>query len=169
VNCEIQAASYEIVAPFPEGQLVRFWQWYEENRGAMMDDNSPKTLDALREKHRRDTLAGGLSYAIYQNGLPVGAVWGEHAGDDIYIGHLVFERDVLTSAEKFAATKDALGKMFQAGARKVAWMLYPENRAFNIFLLKLGATTEGYLRKGTRKQGAVHDLLLLASFPEDFS
>jgi RimJ/RimL family protein N-acetyltransferase len=171
VNCEVQyeqMTSFRLVSPFPERELEKFWRWCEENRSAMMDDGAPQDFEALKAKNARDLKNGALTYGVLAaDGRCVGAVWGESAGDSIYYGHLVFERDWFTPSEKLAATKDALGKMFAAGARKIVWMAYPDNRPFLIFLLKLGATTEGYIRKGTRKAGNVADFLLLATFPED--
>jgi RimJ/RimL family protein N-acetyltransferase len=87
----------------------------------------------------------------------------------MYMGHLVFDREGLTSKEKLELTRDAIKRMFKAGARKIIWHLYADNRAFNIFLTKLGAEHEGTLRQGTRRNGELVDVVMMASFPEGTS
>jgi hypothetical protein len=160
--------AFSLVSPFPESDIPLFWKWFQDNQGAMMDDQCPKTIEELVAKNKRDLENGALTFGVMSNGKCAGAVWAENGGDGIYIGHLVFD-STLPPKDKLAAAREGLVSMFAKGARKIVWQLYPDNRAFAIFLLKLGATTEGYLRRSTRKAGNVADLILMASFPEDFA
>jgi RimJ/RimL family protein N-acetyltransferase len=161
------ASKYEIVSPFPEECFPAFWSWMAEFREQMVDDFSPQTFQELVAKARQDQAAGGKSYAIMQNGVVVGCVWGEHVGDRVYAGHLVFDRDSLKSAEKLEATKITLQRFFSEGARKIRWMALSDNRAYRIFLRRLGATFEGELKRETRRQGKECDVVLFASFPAE--
>ncbi len=161
------ASKYEIVSPFPEDCFPAFWTWVKEFEEQMVDDFSPQTFQELVAKARQDLAAGGKSYAIMQNAKLVGCVWGEHVGDQVFSGHLVFERDALKSAEKLEATKLTLQQFFSEGARKIRWMALADNRAYRIFLRRLGATLEGELKKETRRQGELCDVVLFASFPAE--
>ena len=161
------ASKYEIVSPFPEKYLLAFWTWMAEFKEQMVDDFSPQTFQELVAKAQQDLAAGGKSYAIMMNGAVVGCVWGEHVGDQVFSGHLVFERDALKSAEKLEATKLTLQQFFSEGARKIRWMALSDNRAYRIFLRRLGATLEGELKKETRRQGELCDVVLFASFPAE--
>ncbi|KKL95845.1 hypothetical protein LCGC14_1850540 [marine sediment metagenome] len=158
---------YEIVSPFPEECLPLMWQWINEFREQMVDDFTPKTFEEMIEKERSDREAGGRFYTIVQKGTVVGFVWGEHVGDQVYAGHLVFDRDALRPAEKLEAAKLALNRFFSEGARKIRWMAFTDNRAYRIFLRRLGATFEGELKKETRRQGELCDVVLFASFPTE--
>ncbi len=161
------ATKYEIVSPFPEDYLLTFWTWMAEFKEQMVDDFSPQTFQELVAKARQDLAAGGKSYAIIQNGKLVGCVWGEHVGDQVFSGHLVFESDALKSAEKLEATRLTLQQFFSDGARKIRWMALADNRAYRIFLRRLGASFEGELKKETRRQGELCDVVLFASFPAE--
>ena len=161
------AAKYEIISPFPEECLLVFWTWMAEFKEQMVDDFSPQTFQELAAKARQDLAAGGKSYAIMMNGNLVGCVWGEHVGDQVFSGHLVFDRDSLKSAEKLEATKLTLQQFFSEGARKIRWMALADNRAYRIFLRRLGATFEGELKRETRRQGELCDVVLFTSFPAE--
>jgi RimJ/RimL family protein N-acetyltransferase len=161
------AAKYEILSPFPEECLQLFWDWMLEFKDQMVDDFSPQTFEQLVEKAKADRLAGGKSYAIVQKGTVVGCVWGEHVGDQVYAGHLVFDRDALTPSEKLEAAKLTVKRFFSEGARKIRWMALSDNRAYRIFLRRLGATFEGELKRETRRQGKECDVVLFASFPTE--
>jgi hypothetical protein len=160
---------YEILSPFPEECLQLFWRWMQEFKDQMVDDFTPKTFEEMTEKAQRDQEAGGKSYAIVQKGTVVGCLWGEHVGDQVFAGHLVFDRDALTPREKLEAAKLTLGRFFSEGARKIRWMALADNRAYRIFLRRLGAKLEGELKKETRRQGELCDVVLFASFPEEQS
>ena len=160
-------AKYEIISPFTEEYLLPFWTWMKEFEEQMVDDFSPQTFQELQAKARQDLAAGGKSYAIMKEGILVGCVWGEHVGDQVFSGHLVFERDALKSAEKLEAAKLTLQQFFSEGARKIRWMALADNRAYRIFLRRLGATLEGELKKETRRQGELCDVVLFASFPAE--
>lgn len=131
----------------------------------MVDDFSPQTFEQLVLKARADAEAGGKSFAITKEGRLVGCLWGEHVGNDVYSGHLVFDRDELSPAEKLEAAKEAMHRFFEDGARKIRWMALPDNRAYRLFLRKLGAGFEGELKQETKQGGELKDLLLFASFP----
>ena len=161
------ASKYEIVSPLPNGEFHKVWDWLQEFRKQTIDDFSPQTLEQLVEKAKTDILAGGKSYAIFNEGCFVGCLWGEHAGDQVYAGHLVFDRDALMPKEKLEAAKLALKQFFSDGARKIRWLALADDRAYRIFLRRLGATLEGELKKETRRQGELCDVVLFASFPTE--
>jgi RimJ/RimL family protein N-acetyltransferase len=158
---------FRIVSPFPEEYVPRMWTWLEEFRRQMLDDYCPQTLDDLKAKNRQDLANGAITYAVLDAKLkPIGAVWGEHLGDHQYMGHLVFDRESLTSSEKIEAARSAIARMFCDGARKICWQMFSDNRAFRIFLKRLGAEIEGNLRQATRRNGELVDVTLMASFPD---
>lgn len=160
-------AKYEIVSPFPEGFLPGFWTWMLDFKEQMVDDFSPQTFQELQTKAQYDLSVGGKSYAIMKNGTLVGCLWGEHVGDQVFSGHLVFDRDSLTPSEKLEAAKLTLKKFFSDGARKIRWMALSDNRAYRIFLRRLGAEFEGELKQETRRKGKPCDVVLFASFPDE--
>ena len=166
----IDVTTYAITSPFPEEYLPLMWGWLDEFREQMVDDYCPKTFEEMVEKNKRDLAHGAKVYAVIgEAGVPVGVIWGELAGDDVYLGHLVFARYALSAAEKMAATRESLRRLFAAGARKVVWQVLADNRAFLIFLRRIRAHVEGHLRDGTRRGGKLVDVVLMASFPGDFA
>lgn len=154
-----------IVAPFPIEALPLMWKWLTEFRKEMVDDFSPQTYDELVEKCRADSEKGAKSYAIIHEGQIVGCVWGEPVGNDVFSAHLVFERDGLNPQEKLGATQAAVKQFFSEGARKLRWMTLSDNRAYRLFLRRLGAQYEGELKLETKQNGEMKDLMLFASFP----
>jgi RimJ/RimL family protein N-acetyltransferase len=160
------STEFKIVSPFPEEFYPLVWELLQEFSRETLDDRSPKSLDELIEKDRRDRESGGLSFAVVgEDGIPVGAVWCEAIGDGLGIGHLVFSRYELTSGQKLEATRAAVAMMFAAGMRKISWSLFSDNRPFHLFLRKLGAVEEGRLKEQVRRHGELVDMLLMASFP----
>ena len=139
----------------------------QEFKEQMVDDFTPQTFDELREKESRDRNAGGRSYAILHKERAVGCLWGESVGDQVFSGHLVFDRDALTPAEKLEAAKMTLKQFFSDGARKIRWLALSDNRAYRIFLRRLGAEFEGELKQETRREGKLCDVVLFPSFPDE--
>jgi hypothetical protein len=156
----------KIVSPFPEDQMEHIYGWMEEFRKQMVDDFTPQDLSAVIQRGRDAMSSGAKSYAILIDGEVVGAVWGEHLGDNVYMGHLAFDRYTLTPKEKLSATRDAVARFFTDGARKIVWQLFTDNRPFRLFLRRLGAEHEGTMRQSTRREGKLTDVDLMASFPE---
>src|SRR5262249_23857759 len=166
VDLEDMLDEFRIVSPFPEEFYPVVWELLQEFARETLDDRSPTSLDELIEKDRCDRENGGLSFAVVgQNGMPVGAVWCEAIGDGLGIGHLVFARYELTSAQNLEVTSAAVAMMFAAGMRKISWSLFGDNRPFHLFLRRLGAVEEGRLKDQVRRNGELVDMLLMASFP----
>ena len=155
----------QIISPFPESELGHLMGWMEEFKQQMVDDFTPQDLAGVIERNASGLANGLKSYAIVSDGETVGAVWGEHMGDGIYMGHLAFDRYTLTSMQKLTATRAALAKFFSDGCRKIMWQLFTDNRPFRLFLRRLGAEHEGTLRQSTRRGGILTDVDLMASFP----
>jgi hypothetical protein len=158
---------FTVVSPFPFEHLPKMWSWLQHFDALMVDDYCPKSFEEMAEKNKRDLANGAKTYAIMSDGQPVGAVWGEFVGDGVYIGHLVFDRYTLTSSEKMQLARMALKQFFADGARKIQWQLYADNRAFRVFLKRMGASVEGILKQATRCKGELRDMMLMASFPEE--
>ncbi len=161
------ANRFELVSPAPESCYPVIWRLLQEFSHQTIDTFSPSSLEELVEKARRDLEAGGRSYAIFKDGIVVGAVWFDAAGDGICLGHLVFERKAISGTEKFKATRAAMKFIFSDGFRKIAWVFFVDNRAFRVFLKRLGAKREGVLRKQWRRNGEFVDAEIMASFPEE--
>lgn len=157
---------FELVSPFRDDHLPKIWAWLEEFPKQMVDDFCPKNFEAMAKANREQQAAGAKQYAILHDGELRGAVWGEHARDGIFSGHLVFDRYSLSSSEKMIMARAALKRFFDDGARKIMWEVFEDNRAFKVFLRRLGAEVEGVLRQSTRRNGILMDVTLLASFPE---
>jgi hypothetical protein len=157
--------TYRIESPCPDHRLPQVLKWTHDFWDQMMDDFTPKTIEEITEMNQRDIANGSLQYFFSSHdGNPLGVVWGVNGGDQVFIGHLVFEREGVSTAEKLDMARIALGKMFESGARKIVWQLYADNRAFRIFLKKIGAEQEGYLKQGARRNGELVDTILMASF-----
>lgn len=154
-----------IVSPYPEEQLDRLWGWIQEFSHQMNNDRSPQSFEELVKANAHLNASGGKAYALMLEGKTMGTVWADNVSDGMYMGHLVFDRS-LSTKEKLDFSREALQKMFAAGARKIIWHLYADNRAFRIFLKKLGAEIEGTLKQGTRRKGELVDVTMMASFPE---
>jgi hypothetical protein len=163
---EVMARHFELRSPFPDEALPGLWKMMEEFKPQMLDDWCPQTFEAMRAMYHDGRQR--LSYAIYVNGEAIGWVWGDLLGDSVYLGHLTFARylETLPSSEKLRMARAALRQMFRDGARKIQWHLFRDNRAFHVFLKRLGAEQEGLLRQSTRRGGELMDVIVMASFPE---
>jgi hypothetical protein len=158
-------ATLRVVSPFPAEHYPKMLAWLNEFP-QMGNDGTPRTLEqvaAIGEGYQ------GMSYAVMAGDTPVGAIWGEAMGDDMYLGHLVFDA-TLDAADKARMARAVVTQWFRDGARKIVWQTYPENLRFVNFLKKrLGAQQEGLFRKAHRRGGELADVILLASFPEDLA
>ena len=161
---------YTFVSPIPSEHLSAVWHWLREFSRQMVNDDTPKTFESMVKKHDHDIACGGKSYIILSGDMrsrPVGAVWGELMGDEVYLAHLVFDRYSLSTHEKLALAKAAVSRLFADGARKLSWAMYADNRAFRLFLVRMGASYEGTFRRATRRNGELIDVLWMATFAED--
>ena len=161
------AARFELVSPAPESCYPVIWRLLQEFSHQTIDTLAPTSLEECIQKARRDLEAGGRSYAIFKDGIVVGAVWVEALVDGMCLGHLVFERKGLSSTEKIRASRQAIEAIFADGFRKILWMFFSDNRAFRVFLKRLGAKHEGLLREHLRRDGELVDAEMMASFPAE--
>lgn len=160
------ASEVEIVTPTPEEHFGQVWKLLDEFRHEVLDAAAPSSLEEMIERNKQDAEKGGKSFSVVKEGQFAGAVWFEMIGDGTCIGHLVFDRFALTGPEKMAATKNVLRMMFSDGFRKVHWALFADNRAFRVFLKRLGAEQEAHFRQHCRRDGELVDADIMASFPE---
>jgi hypothetical protein len=159
---------YALVSPMPEEHFLAIWEWLGEFTEQMVNDYTPRTSEDVVAKLTLDVASGGKSYMILSDdSRPIGAVWGEVMGDEVYMTHLVFARYSLSTPEKLALARAAVRQFFADGARKLCWAMYVDNRAFRIFLRRMGASVEGTFRKATRRNGQLVDVIMMATFPED--
>lgn len=157
----------ELVSPVPVQLYVRIWFLLKEMFPMqMIDSRAPQTAEEFVEKAVNDQLAGGKSYAALKEGQFIGAVWFENVGDGIALGHLVFERENVSSNEKLEAARTAIKGVFGAGFRKIIWSFFADNRAFRVFMKRLGAEHEGLFRKHYQRGQEWIDAEFMASFPE---
>lgn len=159
------ATEIEIVSPAPESVYPVIWRLFNEFPDQMIDSHVPKSLEELVEKAQRDIEAGGLTFAVMKNGAVMGGVWVDAAADGMCAGHLVFEREGISSAEKMLAAREVIQRVFHAGFRKIIWVFFADNRAFRVFLKRLGAEREGVLKQHLNRNGQWVDAELMASFP----
>jgi hypothetical protein len=149
--------------PYPADKMKELHRWVTEFEYQMSDDTSPKTLEDVTEKYRSTE----LSYGIWKNGAIAGNVWAEPIGDGQFLGHLVFDKDLMSVHEKIQATKAAAKQLFNCGARKLLWQTFADNRAYIAFMRRVGAKVEGTLRKTTKRNGEYVDGVLLGLFAEE--
>ena len=155
------------IAPVREAGLRFTWDWMQRYKKQMVDDGCPQSFEQLREKYLNDEARGSRSYEITEDSAIVGTVWFEAIRDGMFIGHLVFAKNSSPTGEKMKAVRMALADLFTHGARKVCWMFLADNRAFRIFLKRLGATWEGVFKQQTRCDGKLADVAYMASFAEE--
>jgi RimJ/RimL family protein N-acetyltransferase len=158
--------NFKVVSPMPEKHCPDLFRWMQEFEDQMLDDQSPHSLQETQKTWKREIETGGLQYFFKSpDGIPLGVVWGTNCGDGMYLGHLVFERALPTSL-KLELAKAGIEHMFADGARKIIWQLFEDNRAFRIFLKKLGAEVEGTLKQIVRRRGELVNATMMASFPK---
>lgn len=152
-----------VASPFPKEHLGWLCEMTKHFSDLMIDDQSPQDLAQMEKMHAAQLENGSHQYGFLREGKPVGAVWFDAVGDSMYLGHLVFEPE-LSTKEKLALTHIAIEGVFEAGARKIIWQMFADNIPFQKFLNHLGASVEGRLREGTRRNGKLCDIVLMASF-----
>lgn len=154
----------KLVSPAPESCYPTIWALLQEFAHQTLDSAAPKTLEGFIEKARMDLEAGGKTYAVYKDGELAGGIWFESVGDEMCLGHLVFDREHLSSAEKLSAARAAVNEVLENGCRKVIWSFLADNRAFRVFLKRLGAEHEGVFKQHFRREGKLVDAEFMASF-----
>ena len=154
-----------LVSPPPESYYPVVWKLLQIFSYQTLDSFSPNNLEEVIEKSKQDDENGGLTFAVMMNGEVVGGVWFEATGDDMCLGHLVFERDILNASEKLQATGRAVRLAFKSGFRKIIWSFFSDNRAYRLFLSRLGAEYEGTFKQHARRNGELVDADFMASFP----
>lgn len=163
-----QEQTVSIISPCSQSDLPFVWQWLNHYAKETLDERSPKTLSEFLAKEKRDIENGSKSYSVLIDGQMRGAVWFENIGDDVGIGHLVFDpANRVATKDKMRAVRQAIAETFAAGFRKIIWQFFADNRAFHVFLKRLGAEHEGIFRKQARRGDEWVDAVFMASFPED--
>ena len=158
----------ELVSPAPEDCYLDIYRLLkEEFSHQTMDVLAPKTFGEFNRKAQQDLENGGMTFAVLKDGIVMGGIWFEPMVDGMMLGHLVFERQGISSTEKLQASRKAIGELFASGFRKIMWMFFSDNRAFRIFLKRLGAKHEGLLRQHLRRNGILVDAEVMASFPPE--
>ena len=158
-------AGIELVSPAPEDCYVDIYRLLkEEFSHQTMDVLAPKTFGEFNRKAKQDLENGGMTFAALKDGIVMGGVWFEAIGDGQCLGHLVFERQGISSTEKLQASRQAIKALFDEGCRKIVWTFFADNRAFRIFLKRLGAKHEGLLRQHLRRGDELVDAEIMASF-----
>lgn len=160
-------AELEIVSPVPEWCYPAIWKLFQDFPREMIDSHSPKDIEAFVSKARQDRGSGGKGYVVLREQTPLGAVWFDPIGDEMCIGHLVFERKAITGLEKMKVSRDAVASIFKEGFRKIVWVFFADNRGFRVFLKRLGAKHEGLFKDHLRRDGEWVDAEVMASFPQE--
>lgn len=163
---DFETSAAVVVSPLPKEHLDWLWKLCLDFSALMIDDHSPKNLAEAEQMHANQLANGSKQYGFLRDDQPVGVVWFDFAGDGMYLGHLVFEKE-LSTKEKLAMTHIAIARLFDDGARKIIWQMFADNEPFKRFLNHLGAHFEGLLREGTRRNGELRDVMLMASFARD--
>lgn len=161
--------NFTLTTPIPREHLsTTIWEWFQTFWNQMVNDPMPQTRDGIAAWMERCAAKGGKSYfAVDEKGEPVGTIWGEAGDDNIHIAHLVFARHRVSREVKLVIAKAAIRQYFADGARKLIWGIYADNEPAIAFLKQLGASVEGTLKKQTRRDGQLMDVVLMAIFPED--
>lgn len=155
---------FSVVTPCPASDLPQVWKWLQHFAQETLDEKSPTSLHEFLLKESTDRLNGGKTFAVSCDGKLVGGIWYEAVGDGMAVGHLVFDPGhTLSTSGKMAAVRQTL-KM--AGFRKIIWTFFADNRAFRVFLKRMGAEEEGLFRQQVRRNGNLVDQAFMASFPE---
>lgn len=155
---------FSIVSPCPNSDLPQIWKWLQFFAKETLDEKAPKSLEEFLLKENFDRHNGGKTFAVALDGHLVGGIWYEAVGDGMAVGHLVFDPGhTLSTSGKMQAVRQTLK---EAGFRKIIWTFFADNRAFRVFLKRLGAEEEGLFRKQVRREGELVDQAFMASFPE---
>ena len=158
--------SIQLVSP-GDGDFAKVWTLLQYFSKETIDQNAPKTFEELVDKAAAEEAAGGIQFTVLKDGEFIGFVWFENLGDELGMGHLVFERDGVNGAEKLRATKMAVDSVLESTFRKIMWVSFSDNRAYHIFLRKAGAVEEGTFREHFRRGDAWVDAKFMASFPQE--
>lgn len=155
-----------VTTPCPSSNLPLVWEWLSHFSKETLDTNSPKSLIDFLESEEPCRENGGKTFSIHSDGVMVGAIWVENIGDGIGVGHLVFDPGhTISTSEKIQASKLVMREVFKS-FRKVMWAFFADNRAFRIFLKRMGAIEEGVFHQHVRRGPDFVDQAWMASFPE---
>lgn len=165
MSAAAQVESIQLVSPPPENYYQVIWPLLKEFAYQTLDSHSPTSLEETIEQAEIEREAGTLTIAVVKDGTVVGGVWVNPLGDGLCLGHLVLDRHGISAAEKMKAVREAISSIFEAGFRKIQWVFFSDNRAFRIFLKRLGAKHEGRLEAHANRDGEWVDADMMASFP----
>lgn len=156
----------EITTPCPSEKLPLVWEWLSHFSRETLDTNSPQSLDEFLKSESLCRISGGQTFSINSEGVMVGAIWVENIGDGVGVGHLVFDPGhTISTSEKIQASKKVMREVFKS-FRKVMWAFFADNRAFHVFLKRMGAIEEGIFHQHVRRGSDYVDQAWMASFPE---
>lgn len=142
------------------------WDWLSHFAQETLDSNAPKSLDEFLHSEAMCRMNGGKTFCIHNDDVMIGAIWVENIGDGIGVGHLVFDPGhTISTSEKIYASKLVMKEIFQY-FRKVMWAYFADNRAFHVFLRRMGAIEEGIFHQHVRRGSDFVDQAWMASFPE---
>jgi hypothetical protein len=168
MDYEVMIATDKVLiqSPCPDSELPLVWEWLNHFAKETLDEQSPQSMESFLERERATRSTGGKTFAIMMDDKLIGAVWCEAIGNGMAIGHLVFDPGhTISTREKVRASRCALESMFLS-FRKIIWTFFSDNRAFRVFLKRLGAIEEGCFRKSLMRKGEWVDQAFMASFPE---
>jgi len=155
-----------IIHPCPSRDLPRVWEWLSHFSKETLDSNAPKSLDEFLHSEAMCRMGGGKTFCIHNDDVMIGVIWVENIGDGIGVGHLVFDPGhTISTSEKIQASKLVMKEIFQH-FRKVMWAYFADNRAFHVFLRRMGAIEEGIFHQHVRRGSDFVDQAWMASFPE---
>lgn len=157
----------EVVSPFPMQSLPRVWGWIQSFRNRVVDDFSPKTLDAFVEKSLADA-AALTTWAVYRDGELGGMVSFERWTPVLGTCHCLFKREMWGRKTTLPALRQIAGEIFGTGVSKISMCVFSDNKAIIALVKDLGAVTEGHYRKHTLRGGQLVDMTAIALFKDEF-
>lgn len=157
-----------VQSPFPLHAVPRIWAWIQDFRWRVSDDFAPATEEEFVEAWM-SRLEVQRSWAVYRDGELGGLVTAAQETPVVAIAHCLFAKRFWGHETTIPALRLAFGEVYRdLGVSKISSLAFEDNVQLIHLVRKLGGEKEGVLRKHTRRQGKLVNMIALGMLREDF-
>lgn len=152
-------------SPFPEYAVPRMWTWVQRVRRHVCDDYAPRTLEEFVDNWREQP---GKKWAVYRGHEIGGMISVQQVSPVVAMSHILFKQTFWGWETTVPALQAVYQQVFEGGVEKIAALVFADNHNVIGLAKRLGAQREGVLRRHTRREGQLVDMVAIGLLREEF-
>lgn len=158
-----------LLRPFPEHAYPQLWEWLNQFPRNNFDDSGPEHYGNFVKSMRQRWEHGETHYAVEHEGERVGFIGFLPVTSRLGFFHgICFAQHVHGKGIAKEAVRRVIEDRFEYGFEKIGASYFADNTRIHRLFQKLGATTEGYMKRHTVRQGQAIDMRLIAFYKGNF-